>query len=121
MKGSAAAGSAGETDDQVEVLVRLDEEMMAAVHQECELMEDGDIGLTIRRRLTEGLVRRSSWGQGAGLAPNSQGFGDARGSRSGSSSRGARSLRRNVWLRPRRPHRDHIVQLDLQADGGRRA
>lgn len=56
MKGSAAAGSAGEADNQVEVLARLDEELMAAIHQECELMEDGDIGQTIRRRLTEGLV-----------------------------------------------------------------
>lgn len=56
MKGSAVAGSAGETDNQVEVLVRLDEELMVAIHQECELMEDGDIGQTIRRRLTEGLV-----------------------------------------------------------------
>lgn len=56
MKGSAAAGSAGETDNQVEVLVRLDEELMVAIHQESELMKDGDIGQTIRRRLTEGLV-----------------------------------------------------------------
>ena len=57
MNGSGAAGSADETDNQVAVLVRLDEELMVAIHQECELMEDGDIGQTIRRRLTDGTAR----------------------------------------------------------------
>ncbi|WP_156402162.1 hypothetical protein [Caulobacter sp. Root1472] len=48
--------SKGGGDKQVQLSVRLDDETMAALHQEGELMGDCDIEQTVQRRLAEGLL-----------------------------------------------------------------